>query len=164
MRPAILTPLRSKGRASTALSATVLSATVLLILAGCSEPAKKAPAAPAPAPAPATLAGVDLAAPISVLGTEPFWNIEITSETLSYADVEAKTLQGPNPGPVVQGTTAAYTTRLGDQPLELTLIATECSDGMSDRTYPLTAIVKLGETRLNGCAISKAGLAALPPA
>lgn len=138
--------------------------TGLLILAACSEPASKKAAAPAPATTQATLAGVDLAQPVSVLGTESFWGIQITPADITYTSPDAAPASGANPGPVVQGTTAAYKTTLDGKPLEVTLIATECSDGMSERTYPLTAIVKLGETRLNGCAISQAALTALPPA
>ena len=40
----------------------------------------------------------------------------------------------------------------------LTLIATECSDGMSDRVYPLTARFEAGETELAGCAEATARL------
>ncbi|MDB5421498.1 MAG: hypothetical protein JWR59_1445 [Brevundimonas sp.] len=136
----------------------------LTALAACSEPASKKEAAPAPTATVATLAGVDLAEPVSVLGTEPFWGLKITPTSITYTSPEGPPLSGANPGPVVQGTTAAYRTTLDGQPLELTLIATECSDGMSDRTYPLTAIVKLGQTRLNGCANAEAALAAEPPA
>lgn len=41
-----------------------------------------------------------------------------------------------------------------NQALNVTLIATECSDGMSDRTYPLTARVEIGADTLTGCAAS----------
>ena len=147
-------------RATTALPA--LSLAVLSLLAACSEQATTTDSAPAAATA--TLAGVDLNKPLTVLGTEPFWNVKITPETLTYTSPETPPLSGANPGPVVRGTTAAYRTKLKGRGLELTLIATECSDGMSDRTYPLTAIVKLGDETLNGCAIGEAALAALPPA
>ena len=40
------------------------------------------------------------------------------------------------------------------QALSVTLIETACSDGMSDRTYPLTARVEIGAEVLNGCAAS----------
>lgn len=136
-----------------------------LTLSACSEPGGGEPAGKvAPTPAATTLGGVNLSEPISVLGTEPFWNIIITPAGMTYSSPDSEDLTAANPGPVVQGTTAAYRTRLGDKTLKLTLISTECSDGMSDRTYPLTAIAELGATRLNGCAISREALAALPPA
>ena len=133
-------------------------------LAACSEPASQPTSAPASGPAPAVLAGVDLNQPIRALGTEPFWGISITASSIGYTALEGEPLLGPNPGPTLQGTTATYASTVGDQPIEITLIATECSDGMSDRTYPLTAMVKLGGETLNGCAGSRAALEAQPPA
>jgi uncharacterized membrane protein len=63
----------------------------------------------------------------------------------------------------VQGTTAVYASAAEDgTALVVTLIATECSDGMSDRTYPLTARVELGGQTLNGCAASVAFLDSEP--
>ena len=43
-------------------------------------------------------------------------------------------------------------------PLILTLMATDCSDGMSDRTYPLTAKVEIGDETLTGCAAATAAI------
>jgi uncharacterized membrane protein len=136
----------------------------VLALAACSEPGADKAETPAATPSEAELGGVRLSEPISVLGTEPFWNIIITPAGMTYSSPDTEDLSAANPGPVIRGTTATYETRLGERPLELTLIATECSDGMSDRTYPLTAIAELGDTRLNGCAISREALAAMPPA
>ncbi|CAN5177920.1 hypothetical protein BH10PSE1_BH10PSE1_12730 [soil metagenome] len=136
---------------------------LMLSLAACSEPAKAPASAPAPSAVAAVLADVDLAQPVQALGTEPFWSIEITPTALTYTTPDGAPVATPNPGVEVQGTTAAYKTTANGQPFEITLIATECSDGMSDRTYPLTAIVKMGERTLNGCANAKAALAAQPP-
>lgn len=130
----------------------------VLTLTACSEPSGVSSAAPAPA----MLSGVDLTRPVQALGTEPFWSVEITPASLTYTSPDGAPLTGANPGPELLGTTAIYKTTAGDRPLEVTLIATECSDGMSDRTYPLTAMIKLGETTLNGCAIDKAALAIAP--
>ncbi len=61
------------------------------------------------------------------------------------------------------GTTAVYSgTTDSGQTLVLTLIATECSDGMSDRLYPLTARVELGEETLNGCGNKQMALSQSP--
>jgi uncharacterized membrane protein len=125
-----------------------------LALAACDEPAAPA-AGPAPAApaAPAVLGDVDLAEPLRVLGTEPFWGVDITDGGLVYSGVDRPERRAPNPGAVVQGTTAVYTTAFEDgAPLVVTLIDTDCSDGMSDRIYPLTARVEVGTEALNGCA------------
>jgi uncharacterized membrane protein len=139
------------------------SAALTLALVGCSEPAPKPKAETGQAVAQAVLAGVDLNQPVQATGTEPFWGVEITPTTLIYTSPDGAPLSGSNTGPDLQGTTAIYTTTAGDRPLVVTLIATECSDGMSDRTYPLTAVVKLGEATLSGCAAAKAALAAASP-
>lgn len=124
-------------------------------LAACSNPGETPPAeTPAPAAA-AVLGGVDLNQPLRALGTEPFWAVEITPRTLVYSAVDHPGLTVTNPGPTLQGTTAVYAASGSDGVmLVVTLIATECSDGMSDRVYPLTARVELGSETLNGCAAS----------
>jgi len=135
----------------------------LVLLAACEQPA--AEVEPEPATPAIILGGVDLGQPVRVSGTEPFWGIEITGQTLTYSGVDRPEQTATNPGPVVQGTTAVITaTTSQNSALVVTLIDTDCSDGMSDRVYPLTAKVEIGGETLQGCAISEAALAALPPA
>ena len=108
---------------------------------------------------PPTLAGVDLSQPVRALGTEPFWSLELNGTDMIYTSPEPGELRAPQPAAVVQGTVAMFEAATGDgQPMKVTLTATECSDGMSDRTYPLTAIVELGERTLTGCAASTAAI------
>ena len=122
-------------------------------LAACSETASPPPA-PEPAEA-AVLGGVNLDAPVRVLGTEPFWSVNIDGDGLVYSGVDRPEQRAPNAGPDVQGATASWSGRIDqDQALSVTVMATECSDGMSDRIYPLTARVQIGEETLNGCAAS----------
>ncbi len=136
----------------------------LPLLFACSgEASAPETAAPVEAPEPVVLAGVDLNQPVRALGTEPFWGVEITTDTLTYSGLDRPEQTAPNPGPQVQGTTAVYDAETADgTTMTLTLIATECSDGMSDRVYPLTASVEIGSETLNGCAQSAAALAAEP--
>ena len=132
------------------------AAGLALMVNACSEAAIEPPA-PAEAPAPAVLGGVDLNAPVWVVGTEPFWAVNITPDVLVYSAPEVRPVTIMNSGPVVQGTTAVFSGASQDgTALAVTLIATECSDGMSDRTYPLTARVELGGETFNGCANSVA--------
>ena len=136
----------------------------VLALSACSQDATET-AAPANESPPVFLAGVDLAQPLRALGTEPFWAVDITPSGLAYSGLDRPAQRAPNPGPVIQGTTAVYATATESGPaLVVTLIATECSDGMSDRVYPLTARIELGEETLNGCAASTAFLDSRPPA
>ena len=146
------------------ISAIILPAVFLplALVAACSEPAEKAPPPPAVVPA-AMLGGVDLNAPMRALGTEPFWGVDFTADSLVYSGVDRPEQRASKPEPVIQGTTAVYTAATqGGTVLVVTLIATECSDGMSDRTYPLTARVEIGPETLNGCAASTAFLTTAP--
>ena len=132
----------------------------LALLAACEPPAPPAPE-PDPTPPAVILGGVDLGQPVRAIGTEPFWGVSITPTELKYDGLDRPLQTAANPGPVVAGTTAVFTA-MTDQnnALVVTLIATECSDGMSDRAYPLTAKVEIGTETLNGCALAAADLTA----
>ena len=136
-----------------------LFAAAVLTLAACSgEPESPAEPAPAPGPAP-VLGGVDLSRPVRLLGTEPFWGIDLTGTEVVYSGVDRPEERGPQPRPTVQGTVATLeTTTTAGTDISITLTATECSDGMSDRTYPLTALVEVGDETLMGCAASTAAI------
>lgn len=138
------------------LASLIAAATALAALTACSQPtAEKAPAAAEAR----TLAGVDLDQPLRVLGTEPFWAVEITPAGLTYSGVDRPEQKAANPGPALQGTVAVWTTETeAKAPLVVTLTATDCSDGMSDRTYPLTAKVEIGGESLTGCAAASAAI------
>lgn len=128
------------------------------LLGACSDPGP-GPKIDTPPAAPMVLAGVDLGQPVRALGTEPFWGLEITPSALTLTGVDRPALTAPNPGATLQGTTAVYRVQpTNGPPLEVTLIATECSDGMSDRSYPLTARIVLGNETLGGCASPAAAL------
>jgi uncharacterized membrane protein len=83
------------------LSAAALSLILSLALAACSQPAEKAPA-PAKVE-PRALAGVDLDQPVRVLGTEPFWAVEIKPDGLTYSGVDRAEQKAANPGPSSAG-------------------------------------------------------------
>ena len=136
----------------------LFAALSVLALAACSPAEAPAPPPAAPEPAP-VLGGVDLAKPVRALGTEPFWSVDLTGTEMVYTTPEPPELRAPRPEPVIQGTTATWEAETADgTTLKVTLIATECSDGMSDRTYPLTALVKVGDLDLTGCAASTAAI------
>lgn len=134
-----------------------------LALAGCYDRKEKEPESAPPPETAATLGGVDLGRPVRAVGTEPFWSVEVTPDALVYTRMDQPTQRAPNHGAKVQGTMATYATSTDlKMAFNLTLIATECSDGMSDRTYPLTARVEIGDDTLNGCADAASALAVAP--
>lgn len=141
------------------IAAALLSFIAAGALAACSqETVERQDAAAPPAPAP-VLAGVDLTQPVRALGTEPFWGLDIASTGLVYSGVDRPEQRADNAGPVIQGTSASWTaTTDAGAELKVDLFATECSDGMSDRVYPLTARVEIGGETLAGCAAATSAI------
>lgn len=119
-------------------------------LVGCEAGEPPAPEAPVEEAGP-SLGGIDLSQPLRLIGTEPFWAVDITADSLVLTGVDIAETRAPNPTPVVQGTTATWTSEAAGEAFVVTLVETQCSDGMSDRTYPLTARVEVGETTYTGC-------------
>lgn len=88
---------------------------------------------------------------ITLTGTEPFWGITIANDVATYTTPE-------NPaGSVFEVTRFAgnnglgFSGKLDGGEVTITVTPGACSDQMSDRTYPFTATVKLGEANLAGC-------------
>lgn len=133
-----------------------------LCVAACeprgSRPAPNAPASHADAPtnpgepasAPA-VSGPDWFAPIDLTGTEPFWAMKIRRDGLALEGVDRPKLVAPNPGPASSQTRATWDAPVAGGALKVALEALNCSDGMSDRTYPYTATVVIGDETLKGC-------------
>ena len=85
-------------------------------------------------------------------GTEPFWGGEVTGKTLTYSTPEDQ-----------DGTEIAverfagrgglsFSGLLDGADFEMMVTPLECSDGMSDRTYPFIVTLEIGEDKRNGCA------------
>jgi uncharacterized membrane protein len=101
--------------------------------------------------------GIAPDAAISLNGTEPFWAIEIapgegagyTARYSTPEDVEGRSFVlerfAGNNG-------LGFSGKLDGAPVQIAITPGECSDGMSDRTYPFTATVALGDESLFGCA------------
>jgi uncharacterized membrane protein len=144
----------------------IIALALLAALAACSPQDPDGNAAPPPADAPppapeakaTTPTGPALAADfmgdIDALGTEPFWSLTIRKDVLMLTRPDQSDVLAPAGTPVMQGDKAVWTT----PSLVVSLAKADCSDGMSDRKFPLTAQVTLGSTVLKGCA-AKAGAA-----
>ncbi|MHC3125813.1 hypothetical protein OB03_00245 [Brevundimonas sp. GN22] len=135
---------------------TVLAiATLGLALAACKPTAEgpnNAPEANAAA-VPLKIGELSLNGPIRALGNEPFWHVDIDQTSITFARMDGTPVSGAGATPKVTGNLAVWETTLPDQkPLVVTLTGTDCSDGMSDRIYPLAAMVKVGDETLQGCA------------
>lgn len=88
---------------------------------------------------------------VTMLGTEPFWNLAVKGEQGVWTTPDmpdgtrfaVKRFAG-NGGLGFSGT-------LGGKPFTATLTPGQCSDGMSDRSFPFVATIALGGETLNGC-------------
>ncbi len=97
-------------------------------------------------------------------GTEPFWSLEIAyrdegGEAVGAGEGYRARYSTPDN---IAGTSFAATRfagnnglgfsgTLGDEPIQIAITPGQCSDQMSDRVYPYTASVRIGETLLSGC-------------
>ncbi len=100
--------------------------------------------------------GVNLDQALTAVGTEPFWDLKFGRGDLFFSVNDAK-LRGRFVRPRTTRGKAVWTTRTtGGRPMIVTVTSGPCSDGMSERTYPLTVRVVIGPDRYEGCAASKA--------
>jgi uncharacterized membrane protein len=92
---------------------------------------------------------------LDLLGTEPFWAVQISKEE------QTTTISRPGEGertvgyPVEtrgEGGAVVLTAPSPGGDIVMTLTPQECSDGMSDREYPWSAVVVIEGTTLTGCA------------
>ena len=122
-----------------------------LLIAAC-QPNGGNASVPGDASDHAPFAGIAPDDTIHFTGTEPFWGGETTGERLTYS-----TPDDP------QGTTIAVKRFAGrgglslsgamnGQQFDLTVTTGQCSDGMSDRTYPFVVTLLIGGETRNGCA------------
>jgi len=90
---------------------------------------------------------------LKALGTEPFWAAEVEGRCVTYKTPEDQ--QGSRLWTKVTGTApeTVWSGALRGKQFELAVRPkADCSDGMSDKSYPLEAVLRVeGETR-HGCA------------
>jgi uncharacterized membrane protein len=128
---------------------------LMALLGGCGA----VPPAPEPAPVPPANAcraqdGRAIAAPaLRAVGTEPFWGARIEGRCVTYSTPEDQpgTRIWTRYTPTAHG--GLWSGALGGRPFELrTRRRPGCSDGMSDKAYPIAVELRVaGETR-TGCA------------
>lgn len=98
--------------------------------------------------------GITESETIKLVGNEPFWGMTIEADQLNYSTPEN-----------IEGSTTTVTRFAGNnglgfagsldrETLQVAVTPGSCNDTMSDRTYPFTATVTLGDRTLTGCAYS----------
>lgn len=90
---------------------------------------------------------------LKAVGTEPFWSADVDGRCVNYSTPENQ--QGIRIWTRFTGTreTGQWSGSLGkDRFVLATRPEAGCSDGMSDRTYPIAATLKIGGDERRGCA------------
>ncbi|MDC0886279.1 hypothetical protein OAS19_00595 [Altererythrobacter sp.] len=128
---------------------TIAICAAIFLLAACQN---NADADGAPGTSPAGFTGISAGEVIDFGGTEPFWGGQVAGSSLTYTTPEN-----------IEGTTItverftgqggiSFTGELGGERFDMAVTPGECSDGMSDRTYPYTVTLQIGEETREGCA------------
>lgn len=135
---------------------------------GDAVPPADAPPPSAEAPGePQPTQSVDPAAPFrgdfALIGTEPFWRLDVKGTTLVLTRPDAAPLTAAGAVLAASSGKATWTAEAATPPVVATLESGTCSDGMSDRVYPYKAEVKVGDLVLKGCGITAEDLAKAPP-
>ncbi|WFL76249.1 hypothetical protein P7228_09580 [Altererythrobacter arenosus] len=99
----------------------------------------------------AAYSGISADEAVTLVGTEPFWGAEITGEDLRWTtpeNIEGVTIQVAR---FAGNNGLGYSGELEGEAMQIAVTPGECSDGMSDRTYPFTATITIGDRQLTGC-------------
>lgn len=141
---------------------TLPAALAALLLAACQPQDPEGKPAPPPADAPAaTPAGssMDISKPITARGTEPFWALSIDGKAFRLTRPDRPDLTAEAPGAAISNGRAIWVAKTADgRQMTVTLYASECSDGMSDLKYPMSAEVVMLDEELRGCAAKTAAM------
>lgn len=126
----------------------------LLALTACDnwKPAHKPAEPPTVAQETASQAS-DFSKPILARGNEPFWSLKIDGVTFTLTRPGEPDVVFKAPGAMITPGKATWEAKGPEgKTLTATLFVSDCSDGMSDQHYPMTAEVTLERQTLNGCA------------
>jgi uncharacterized membrane protein len=131
------------------------AASIVALAACAAPPPPTAPASSVDAPAAKRVAGSESVDPLWILrafGTEPFWNVRVEGRTLIYTtpeDQAGRAMRGERrataDGVEISGSHEG-------KAFTLTVAKGDCSDGMSDNVYDLTAEFRYGDMDYKGCA------------
>ena len=89
---------------------------------------------------------------VFLTGTEPFWGVEIAGNKARYTTPENIDGVSFAVDRFAGNNGLGFTGTIEGVSFDLTVTPGECSDGMSDRTYPYTATLLIGGETRNGCA------------
>ncbi len=103
-----------------------------------------------------TYAGVGADETVSLIGTEPFWGLTITGAQARYSTPDRVSGAQFTVSRFAGNNGLGFSGTLDDAPLTATLTPGQCSDGMSDRSYPFTATIVHAGMTMQGCGYTSA--------
>lgn len=126
-----------------------------LTMTACGESMGASEEAPPPADAPASARAPDYSGEIDVIGTEPFWNVQIRESSVALTRPDHPEVRNANPGVRLDGEQGVWDSNGAKEDegrLVVRLTPGVCSDGMSDRVYRFFAEIWVDGETLKGCA------------
>ena len=124
----------------------VSQAAILLALSGCQPRTENGQSPTAPR---SEAIGPDET--IRLVGTEPFWGGTISAGRLIYTTPENPSGESVGVQRFAGLNGLGFSGRLGQQPIDIVVTEAACSDGMSDRRYPFSIILQIGDEQRRGC-------------
>ena len=132
-----------------------LSIIALLSLAACQPGADEA-AVPGDRKDDRPFSEISAKETVRFLGTEPFWGGSVAGDQMTYETPEKPAGERLTVTRFAGRGGLSYSGTLAGANLTMTITPGSCSDGMSDRRFPFTVMLQIGDQLRNGCAYSDA--------
>ena len=127
----------------------------MLSLAGCQSGADEA-AVPGDLKDGRPFSEISAKESVRFIGTEPFWGGSVAGDQMTYETTEKPAGDRITVARFAGRGGLSYSGKLADADLTMTITPGACSDGMSDRRYPYTVMLQIGDALRSGCAYSDA--------
>lgn len=143
------------------IAITSAGAMLTAALAACQPAANQSASAPAGEAPPQTVRTSGPQPPYGAIaadetirftGTEPFWGGTISAGEMVYSTPENQEGDTSAVRRFAGNNGLGFSGSLNGTPLDMTVTPGACSDGMSDRSYPFTVTLRLGDEQRSGCA------------
>jgi uncharacterized membrane protein len=135
------------------MSYRIIAAAALLALAACQQgaPGGDQSRLPGDANSTAPFAGIGEDELLRFTGTEPFWGGQVAGRLLTYTTPETTEGSSITVERFAGRGGLSFTGQLDGRGFDMAVTEGSCSDGMSDRTYPFTVTLRLGDETRAGC-------------
>jgi len=131
------------------------TAPLALLLAACQSGVEHDPAdgnVPGDSASTRPYDGIAEGETVRFTGAEPFWGGQATGTVLNYSTPEKPDGETITVERFAGRNGVSFTGKLEGKVFSLAITPGQCSDGMSDRTYPFNATLRVGDEIRSGCA------------